>query len=150
VPYRLLGPHLRPATVRGFILWLFGVAYIILGGIGYIGTDVPEPTRHYLAFALRHAPATFWGWVFVGVGLFACATAYRHLDQDRWGYTAASSWAAAWGMVYVCGWLFYDASPRAIGGSVLWFLFAAVLTTCARLPKVTYDDLAYDQSGRSQ
>jgi hypothetical protein len=126
-----------PGTLRGLILWFFGWAFIIVGGLQYLGTTIPEPTRTYLAFALDHAPAWAYGVMFITVGIVAIVSSYCHFDRDRWGYLISSVLAATWGMVYVCGWAFYDASARALGGCVVWFLYAAILTTCARIPKIT-------------
>ena len=128
-----------PGTLRGFILWLFGIAFVTIGGINYLGTTIPEPTRTYLTFALRIAHPWIYGCLFIAVGAFAMVTAYCHFDRDRWGYSATSVLAAAWGLVYVCGWLFYDASIRAVGGAVAWFLYSAILTTCARIPKLPFE-----------
>ncbi len=126
-----------PGTLRGLILWQFGWAFIILGGINYLATTIPEPNRTYLSFALDFAPARLYGWIFIVAGVLAIVSAYCHFDRDRWGYLLTSVLAGSWATVYVCGWLFYDASPRSIGAGVIWFLFATILTTCARIPKIT-------------
>lgn len=133
---------LVPATVRGQILWLFGWAFIVVGGINYLGTSIPEPSRTYLAFALDHAPPVVFGVFFCVLGAVCVLTAYpRHPPADQWGYLLGSLSAAGWAVVYICGWLFYDAPARAIGGAVVWLLYAAILTTCARIPRITGDDL---------
>lgn len=128
-----------PSTLRGLVLWLFGVAFIIMGGFNYIATDVPQPTRTYLSFALNAAPAWVYGMGFIVVGSLAALSAYCHFGRDRWGYLLTSGAATAWGGVYVCG-LFYGAPLRTLGGSVVWLLFAAILTTCARIPHVVFSD----------
>jgi hypothetical protein len=126
-----------PGTLRGLILWQFGLAFILVGGLNYIGTTIPEPTRTYLAFVLDFRPGWYWGCMFIAAGLFAMVSAYCHFDRDRWGYLLTSVLSATWGMVYVCGWAFYDAPVRALGGSIIWLLYASILTTCARIPKIT-------------
>ena len=128
-----------PGTLRGLILWLFGVAFIVVGSLNYIGTTIPEPTRTYLAFALDHIPAATIGVGFIVVGAVAMFTAYCHRGRDHYGYLLAAVFSGAWGSVYVCGWLFYDAPTRALGGAVVWLLYSAILTTCARIPRIVFD-----------
>lgn len=127
-----------PGTLRGLILWLFGIAFIVVGGLNYLGTTIPEPTRTYLAFALQHIPANVIGCGFVSVGAFAMTTAYCHVGRDHYGYLVAAVLSGGWGCVYVCGWLFYDAPARALGGAVVWILYCAILMTCAQIPKITF------------
>jgi hypothetical protein len=137
-PLKLAFRRPWPGTLRGLILWFFGLAFTIVGALNYIGTTIPEPTRTYLSFALNLAPAPVYGCMFVAVGLLSCLSSYCHFDRDRWGYNLAATFSGVWGLVYVCGWLFYDAPARSLAGSVVWLLYAAILTTCARIPKIVF------------
>lgn len=128
--------RLFPHTTRGQILWLFGWAFVITGALNYLATTIPQPTRSYLAVVLNHGPAWAIGVLFISVGILDIVSSYLRFDRDRWGYVGSSTLAATWGMVYVCGWLFYDAPVRALGGSIVWLLYAGILTTCARVPRL--------------
>lgn len=141
-PLKLAFRRPWPGTVRGLILWLFGWAFIVVGGLNYIGTTIPEPTRTYLSFALSLAPQLFYGIAFVVVGALAIVTSYCHFDRDKWGFKTAALFSGVWGAGYVCGWLFYDAPARALGGSVVWLLYCAILLVCQRIPKLTFEFVA--------
>lgn len=127
-----------PGTLRGFILWQFGLSFMIIGGLNYIGTTPPSITRTYLQYPLRIAEPTFYGWVFILVGLAAAISSYCHFDRDRWGYKALAVWSWLWGVSYVVGWMFSDSPIRAVGGSVLWFLFTGILLVCTRIPNLPF------------
>ncbi|WP_134739990.1 hypothetical protein [Nocardioides sp. 503] len=133
-----------PPTVRGLVLWLFGWAFIIVGGLNYLGTTLPALTRGYLEFALTLTRGAAWpyGLIFVVVGTFAIVAGYLSDNLDQWGYRAAAIWSGLWATGYVCGWLFYDAPLRAVGSAVAWVLYSAILLTCLRIPKVAFEDLA--------
>lgn len=137
-PLRVAFARPWPGTLRGVILWFFGLAFIILGVLNYIGTNPPPVTRLYLQYPLQLASVTFYGWVFVAVGLASMLSAYCHFDRDRWGYKLLSVWSAVWGFGYVAGWLFSDSPIRAIGSSVIWYLFAAILVLCTRIPNLPF------------
>lgn len=139
-----------PGTVRGLILWLFGWAFIFAGGLNYLGTTPPPVTREYLAFAFSILAPWVWGLVFLAVGGVAVVSSY-HGNRDRYGYGIAAIFSGLWGVGYVWGWLFYDAPARAIGGAIVWLLYSAILLTCQRIPKVTFDFIiALDHDGGHQ
>ena len=127
-----------PTTRRGMVLWIFSVGFIFIGGVNYISTDLPAPNRESLAFALTisHGSAPFWGWVMVAVGCTAAYTAYCHLGRDKAGFVLLSTFCGTWATGYLCGWLFFDAPLRALGGSVIWWLFCAALSVTAGFPSV--------------
>lgn len=127
-----------PTTRRGLVLWFFSVGFVVIGGVNYIATNLPAPTRESLSFALSisRGSAPVWGWVMVAVGFLAAYTSYCHLGRDRAGFTILSTFCGAWGIGYVCGFLFYDAPLRALGGSVIWWLFCAALIVTAGFPSV--------------
>lgn len=136
-PLRVAFAKPYPGTRRGLILWLFSIGYILIGGVQFIGTEVPEITRQYLAFPFDFADPMYWGWLFVVVGVFGLWASYCHFGRDRYGYTVLSVYALMWGGAFVCGYLFYDASVRALGASVLWFVFSGVLSLIAGFPNVS-------------
>lgn len=144
-PLRVAFHRPWPGTVRGLILWLFGWAFIFSGGLNYIGTTIPEPTRTYLSFPLTVAAQEFYGWAFIALGVGAIVSAYCHFDRDKWGYKASAIFSGVWGGTYVCGWAFYDAPLRALGGAVVWVLYCLILLTCQRIPKITFDLLGEDE-----
>lgn len=126
-----------PSTLRGLVLAQFSIAFLWLGGVNYIATDLPPTSQASLSFALSIAPAGVWGWAMIGCGALALYTSYCHLGRDRLGYVVLSTFCAAWGLGYLCGFLFFDAGLRAVGGSVIWLLFSGILTTCAAIPTIT-------------
>lgn len=138
-PLRVAFRRPWPGTLRGFILWLFGWAFIIMGILNYIGTDPPPITRQYLQYPFKFADPTFYGWVFVTFGLLAVVSSYCHFDRDYIGYKLLAVWSAVWGSAYVAGWLFSDSPIRAAGGSTIWYLFAAILVVCTRIPKIPFN-----------
>ena len=125
-----------PTTRRGLVLWFFAVGFIVIGGVNYISTTLPDPTRQSLAFALTIAPAPVWGWTMVTVGLTAAYTSYCHLGRDRVGFVLLATFCGTWALGYLCGWLFFDAPLRALGGSIVWWLFCAALVVTAGFPSV--------------
>jgi hypothetical protein len=130
---------IRPRSLRGRILWLYGLSFMLVGGINYLGTELPTITQRYLALPLDYAPAWVYGLVFVAVGGFAMASSYLPGDRDRWGYMAAATFAGVWASGFVCGWLFYDAPIRALGSATVWVISSALLVTCARTPLIYID-----------
>lgn len=137
-PLRVAFSRPWPTTRRGLLLWFFSVGFIVIGAVNYIATDLPAPTRESLAFALSipGMTAPVWGWLMVTIGLLSAYMSYCHLGRDRAGFTLLSTFCGAWGIGYVCGYLFFDAPLRALGGSVIWWLFCAALVTCAGFPSV--------------
>lgn len=117
-----------PTTRRGLVLFLFALATAWLGGVNYLATNLPPASQESLAFALSITDADTWGWIMIGVGFFSAWSAYCHLGRDRIGFFLLALFTGAWGIGYLCGWLFYDAGLRALGGSVIWLLFSAILT----------------------
>lgn len=125
-----------PTTRRGLALWLLSLAFIVIGGVNYIATELPTTTRESLSFALTVAPAPVWGWVMIGLGVFTTYCSYCHLGRDRLGFLLLSSFCGVWAVGYLCGLLFFDAPLRALGGSVIWWVFCALLVVIAGFPSV--------------
>lgn len=125
-----------PTTRRGLVLAFFSIAVAFLGATNYLLTDLPPVSRQSLQFALTVAPAEAWGTIMVTLGLFSLWTAYCHLGRDRLGFVLLAAFTGVWGVGYWCGFLFYDAGPRALGGGVIWLLFAGILATVAGFPNV--------------
>lgn len=144
-PLRVAFRRPWPGTRRGLCLWLFSIAWITLGLVQYIGTTVPEITQQYLAFPFDFAPPPFWGGVFIAVGAFALWSAYCHFGRDRYGFTTLAVFCLLWGGAFVCGFFFYDAPVRALGASIIYFLFAAILMIIAGFPNVSLRPEPYDK-----
>lgn len=125
-----------PGTRRGLCLWLFSISFMFLGLVNYVLTEPPPLTREALSFAFDLAPVWFWGLNMFAAGLLAFIFSYCHFGRDRYGFTALSTFCAGWGLVYWCGYWFYDASLRAVSGSVTWFLFSGILALVAGFPNV--------------
>ena len=125
-----------PTTRRGLVLFLFSLATTWLGVVNYLITDLPAVSRESLAFALTVADASTWGWVMVVIGAISAWSSFCHLGRDRIGFVLLGGFCGVWGIGYLCGFLFYDAGPRALGGSVIWLLFSAILTAVAGFPNV--------------
>ncbi len=126
-----------PTTRRGLVLAFFSIAVGFLGVSNYLLSDLPPVSRESLSFALAIAPPHLWGWVMVALGALSLWSAYCHLGRDRIGFVLLSTFTGVWGIGYLCGFLFYDAGPRALGGSVIWLLFAGILTTVAGFPNMS-------------
>lgn len=135
-PARLAYRRPWPGTRRGLCLWFFSVGFVLIGSVNYIGTDLLPPTAKTLAFALSIADAEVWGWVMVVIGLAAMWSSYCHFGRDRFGFTLLATFCAAWGLGFLSGGLFYGAGTRALGYSIIWFLFSAILTLIAGFPNV--------------
>lgn len=135
-PLRVAFARPWPGTRRGFCLWLFAIGFILLGGVNYIGTDIPPTTQAALAFAFTIAPPTAWGIVMVTCGVLAMWSSYCHFGRDRYGFTLLATLSGGWGMGYICGVLFYDAPLRGLGGAVVWFIYSTILATIAGFPNV--------------
>lgn len=153
-PLRIALARPWPGTRRGMCLWLFSIAFVIIGGVNYVTTTPPAVTRQSLSFALDIAPAPVWGWLMVVVGAAATWSSYCHFGRDRYGFMLLATFCAGWGLGYLCGFAFYDAGLRAVSGSVIWLLFSAVLMLLAGFPNVTLGKpppLIHDQDkGRNQ
>lgn len=125
-----------PTTRRGLVLFLFSLATTWLGVVNYIITDLPAVSRESLAFALAFAEPSVWGWAMVAIGALSAWSSFCHLGRDRIGFILLGGFCFAWGIGYMCGFVFFDAGPRALGGSVIWLLFSAILTAVAGFPNV--------------
>ena len=125
-----------PGTLRGLVLWLFSLAFVALGGINYILTPLPARTEKALSFALSIAPSPAWGALMVTAGLLSALSAYCHFGRDRYGYLILSTFCGAWGAGYIAGFVLFGADLRSLSGSVIWLLFAGVLTAVAGFPNV--------------
>ena len=127
-----------PGTRRGLALWLFAIAFIALGGVNYICTDLPPTSRQALSFALDISGGStiFWGVVMVVVGAVAAFSSYCHFGRDRYGFVLLSTFCVGWGLVYVCGFLFYGAGLRAFGGASVWLLMGSALACIAGFPNI--------------
>lgn len=126
-PMRVAFARPWPTTRRGLVLFLFAVATMWLGVVNYIATTLPPASRESLSFALTIAEPGTWGWVMVGIGGIALWSSFCHLGRDRIGFVLLGGFCGVWGVGYLCGWLFYDAGTRALGGSVIWLLFSGIL-----------------------
>lgn len=126
-----------PSTRRGLCLWLFSLAFILIGGVNYITSPQPETTTASLAFVLQLQPSEFWGWIMVSVGALAAWASYCHFGRDRYGFILLATFCAAWALVYLCGFLFYGAGLRAVSGSVIWVLFSGILSLISGFPNVS-------------
>lgn len=125
-----------PTTRRGLCLWLFSVAFISLGLINYVfSTPSPEALKG-LAFVTDFAPLRFWGVVMTACGVLSAAYSYYHFGRDKYGFTLLAVFCNAWGLVYVCGYVAYDAGIRSLGSSVIWLLFSGILQLIAGFPNV--------------
>jgi hypothetical protein len=135
-PLRIAFRRPWPATRRGRCLWLFSLVFLVIGAINYITTDLPEPSRRALAFALDIAPASVWGWFMVAVGVLSLWSSYCHFGRDRYGFVLLSTFCGTWALGYICGFLFYDAGLRAVAASAIWLLFSGALSLIAGFPNV--------------
>lgn len=136
-PLRVAFKRPWPMTRRGFCLWLFAIAFLVLGGVNYIATDLPVRSEEALSFALDILPAKAWGWTMVVTGLVAGWSSYCHFGRDRYGFTLLATFCGAWGLGYLCGFFFYGAGLRAVGASVIWLVFSALLVVIAGFPNVS-------------
>lgn len=135
-PLRIAFKRPWPATRRGLCLWLFAVGFVLLGFVNYVASPLPFQTSQSLSFALSLAPAPFWGWAIVVIGSVAAFTSYCHFGRDRYGFVLLSTFSAAWGLGYLCGFFFYDAGLRAAGGAAVWFIYSGILALVAGFPNV--------------
>lgn len=125
-----------PGTRRGLCLWLFSLAFVTIGYFNNIIGEQTSVTRDSLAFAFSIAPPVFWGYTMATVGLISAFLSYCHLGRDRYGFVMLAVYSAGWGLVYLCGYLFYDASVRAISGAITWVLFSSILILISGFPNV--------------
>ncbi len=135
-PFSLAFARPWPGTRRGLCLWLFSLSFITIGALNYIFAEQTEVSREALAFAFEIAPPTFWGVAMLSVGIIAMISSYCHFGRDRYGFVLLSVFCAAWGLVYLCGFLFYHASLRAVSGSITWILFSSILILISGFPNV--------------
>lgn len=125
-----------PSTRRGLALFLFAIATAWLGVVNYVLTDLPPYSQRSLSFALTIADGHTWGWIMVAVATVTAWSAFCHLGRDRIGFVLLGGFCGVWGVGYLCGFLFYEAGPRALGGSVIWLLFSGILAVVAGFPNV--------------
>ena len=136
-PLRVAFRRPWPDTRRGLCLWLFAIAFSIIGWVNYAATPLPEATRESLAFALSIAPAPFWGWCMVVAGFLAIWSSYCHFGRDRYGFTLLATFCGTWAIGYLCGYFFYEAGLRAVSAAVIWIVFTGVLILIAGFPNVS-------------
>lgn len=138
-PWRLAFRRPWPGTRRGLILWLFAIAFSVIGYVNYVATPLPASTDESLAFALSIRPASFWGWTMVACGIVASWASYCHHGRDRYGFTLLASFCGAWALGYLCGFLFYDAGLRAVSAAVIWAVFTGLLALVAGFPSLPFN-----------
>lgn len=124
-----------PGTRRGRCLWALGLAVMLVGGVNYITTELPERTQRslYAPLALTGGSGIPWGIVMVAVGGVAVFSAYCHFGRDRYGYYAISMLCLGWGGCYIAGSL-NDGGLRALGGAVIWLLFGYISVVVSGFP----------------
>lgn len=129
-----------PGTRRGLVLWLLCLVVIILGGVNYIGTELPQRGQDALAPMLDLMPSSAWGWMFIVVGTISGFLAYCHFDRDHVGYALMTGLTGFWGSAYLIGfavdWVRDDeADWRIVGSAAIWLIFAALLIVCRGFAK---------------
>jgi hypothetical protein len=128
-------PRPWPHADRGFVLWLFAIAFLLVGLFGYVLTEPTDTQRHTLVipFHYLHISATAWGVLFIACGTVAGSLAYSR-NLDRYGYNTLTTLSAFWCLCYATG-VPLGGSLRGIGGTAVWGLFALMLYRLAG-----YDD----------
>lgn len=135
-PLRVAFARPWPGTRRGLCLWLFSLSFVLIGMANYVLTYPPKPSRDSLVFAFSIAQPSVWGSIMSILGFLCVWLSYCHFGRDRYGFTILSTFCGVWGFTYLSGFLFYDAGPRALSGSVVWFLYSGILVLIAGFPNV--------------
>lgn len=126
-----------PSTRRGLCLWLFALTFVSIGMMNYVlAPELPYAQVKSLSFAVDIMPLHYWGYGMVASGLIAALSSYCHFGRDRYGFVILATYAAGWALVYISGFLFYDAGVRALVSSNVWFLFSGVLMAVSGFPNV--------------
>lgn len=118
--------HLRPWRRHSLVLGVAGVAYFLIG-YSYLRVPLTEDRRGALGLALSYVGMSFWGTVFMLVGLLAILSARWPPASETWGYTMLGGVSAVWSAMYLFTWIFSTAG--AAGNHHLihlpdWWLFA--------------------------
>lgn len=115
--------YLRPWNQHGLVLMVAGLAYVGIG-ISYIITEPTNSRKNALSFALAWWDFSWWGMVFVWVGVLCVISSRWPIGFEMWGYWALAALSAGWGTFYLMGIIFTDASNTTFSSVCLWYLVA--------------------------
>lgn len=112
---------LRPWRRHSLVLAVGGLVYLFVG-IAFIRMPVTDTRAASIELALRLAPMTVWGTVWVVTGILALASTRWPPATETWGYTAMTSLAALWSAIYALSMIFFDAPATSVSGVLVWAL----------------------------
>lgn len=130
----------RPWKRHSLILVMAGLGHVLMGAT-YLYLEEGGPRMRMLVVPLKTAPVDFWALLFMWVGVFIILSSVWPGHSEKWGYTVATGWSAAWSAQYLIGAYFLDghyASNIAMG--LLFALIASLYWGTSGL--VNPDDLA--------
>lgn len=115
----------RPFKRHGLILMVAGAFYVITG----LTLIWSEPTHNRyvsLKLALDWFPITFWGSVFVLVGVGAIISSRWPPVAEKWGYMLLAGLSAGWSATYAMGVILQHSPSNNLTGAYVWGLFAVL------------------------
>lgn len=114
---------IRPFKRHSLVLMVGGAAYICTGLV-YIWSTPTHDRQVALQVAFNWFPITFWGSVFVAVGLLAFLSSRWPPVAETWGYMVLAALSAGWSATYAAGVIFEDSPISNLTGALNWGLMA--------------------------
>jgi hypothetical protein len=99
------------------------MVYIGLG-VSYVFADADLNQQSAVYLATRWLPFSYWGALWIAVGLMAIVSARWPPVSKTWGYSAMTGLASAWAGLYLVGICFLNAPLYQISGTLAWGLLA--------------------------
>lgn len=121
----------RPHPWLGLRKWQRHSTILLVAGLIYVGIGLgmvylePSPSRfHALVAALKWAPMSFWGQVFIFAGFLSMISARWPPASKVWGYMVLTGLSAGWSAFYAVG-IFMGANLTSnLAGAATWGLIA--------------------------
>jgi hypothetical protein len=104
---------------RGFALLFFAFLDFVYG-FSLLNPPKAGPGAT-LAFVDQVMPLSYWGVLWVGVGVVCLIGAF--VRQDRWAFAAAMALKTLWGTVMFLGWALFSVD-RGWVSAAIWLVFA--------------------------
>lgn len=92
----------RPWTRHSLILVMAGLSHLTFGAT-YLYLEEGGPRMRMLVIPLKTAPVDFWALLFMWVGVLIILSSVWGGHSEKWGYTVATGWSAAWAAQYLIG-----------------------------------------------
>lgn len=127
MPRRIVRRLFRQLGRRGVILLAYGTVWAL---VGYGQIIAPQPDQRGLTLATQMLPLHAWGWLWIGTGFIAIASAWLPQGVDWPGFLALPLIVLPWMLSYLTAWIQGD-FPRGWVAAAVWGALAVPVIVVA-------------------